>query len=94
MQATMQVGIDDEFRHTKKLVGLVSWGAGALLAIAVAWQLGHVGRRIGSGPASFVDWSVEGPGNPVEVDGTLVMPEDQLVSHRPPSTGAAEAQKR
>ena len=32
MQATMQVGIDDEFRHTKKLVGLVSWGAGALLA--------------------------------------------------------------
>ena len=94
MQATMQLGIDEGFRHTQKIVGFVSWGVGALLAIALAWHFGHIGRHVGSGPASFVDWTVDGTGNAVVVDGTLVMPEDEVVSHRPPSTGTAETQKR
>jgi hypothetical protein len=45
---------------------------------------------------SFVDWSVDGPGDAVEVNGALVMPEDRIVNHRPPSSessGAAEMQK-
>jgi hypothetical protein len=95
MQATKQLGIEEEVRHAQKVVGLVSWSAGVALAVAVAWHGGHVGGRggAGAGPASFVDWSLNGTGDAVEVDGTIVMPEDQVVSHHPYASGAAETQK-
>jgi hypothetical protein len=93
MQATMQLGFEQELRHTQKVVGLISWTAGVVLAIFVAWQSGHIRHRgVAADQASFVDWSVEGTGDPVEVNGAVVMPEDRVVSHRPAS-GAAERQK-
>jgi hypothetical protein len=84
MQATMQLAIEEELHHAERVMALISWSAGAVLAIAVAWHLGHIGHRGTSHPSS-VDWSVEGTGDPVEVNDTLVMPEDRVVTHRPPA---------
>jgi hypothetical protein len=85
MQATMQLAIDEELHHAERVMALISWSAGAALAIAVAWHLGHVGSwsGTGAGQRSFVDWSGSA-GDPVEVDGVLVMPEDHVVTHRSP----------
>jgi|HubBroStandDraft_6_1064221.scaffolds.fasta_scaffold921301_2 hypothetical protein len=95
MQSAMQLAIEEKVHHAERVMALISWGAGAALAIAVAWQLGHLGNRNGTwaAKASFVDWSVDGTADPVEVNGTLVMPEDHVMTHRPPAAGAAEMQK-
>ena len=91
MYSNVQLAIKEDIRRTELATAISSWSAGAALAIAVAFHMS--GSTHNSWHHAFVDWSVDGTGDPVEVDGTLVMPEDEIVSHRPTSSGAAEMQK-
>jgi hypothetical protein len=91
METTTLLAIEERSRHTRIAVGFALWVAGATVAGAIAWRFDHpfvydtrtdVANRQ---QASTMEWAVESTDDPVVVDGTLVMPEDMIVGHRPPA---------
>ncbi len=91
-----RVEFEERSRHAQLAVALAIWLAGAVVAVGVAWRMDH-GRWHRAAPhpgqTSTMDWSVDGSGDAVEVDGALVMPEDVIVTHRPNTTGVTIMQK-
>lgn len=74
------------------LTAIAAWTGGIVLAVLAATHgsraaLHHGGNDVAAD--SYVIWWVEGSGDPVEVNGTLVMPEDTIQSPAPTTTPAA-----
>jgi hypothetical protein len=92
-----QLAFEERSRRAQMFAALGIWVAGAAVAASIAWRMDHPPiHRTSAPPAtpttSLMDWSVDGTGTAVEVDGTLLMPEDEIESHRP-SSGVTIMQK-
>jgi hypothetical protein len=103
MNTQTQLVIAERSRRAQIVAALGLWVAGAALGATVAWRMAHPPRHHAADgmtqtseqtePVSTMDWSIDGTGDAVEIDGALVMPEDVIVSHRPVRAGVAVMQK-
>ena len=86
MYAIAQLPVWHGISRVQLLTAIAAWTAGIVLAALAATHSGravlhHSGNDVQAD--SYVLWWVEGSGDPVEVNGTLVMPEDTIQSPAP-----------
>jgi hypothetical protein len=79
------------------LTAIAAWSAGIVLAALAAAHsaravLHHSGNDVEAD--SYAIWWVEGSGDPLEVNGTLVMPADTIQSPAPTTPAAVPSQSR